>query len=107
MKKIILRVQLTLDNLRNIYHRKGNFEGLHGPQNKCSNLILRVKGPLNNLLPRFKRFIFTTLNKECYLRGLLTLKISFYFIYKIKKKKPQSSTKYIYTHTHKNLQLLR
>ena len=62
-KKIILRVQLTLDNLRNIYRQKENFEGLRGPQNKCSNIILRVKKPLNNILPRFKRFIFTILDK--------------------------------------------
>ena len=63
LRKVILRVQLTLINLRNLYCRKENFEGLHGPQNKCSNLILRVKRPLNNLLPRFKRFTFITLNK--------------------------------------------
>ena len=63
LKKIILSIQLTPDNLRNIYRRKGNFDNLHGPENKCSNLILRVKKPLNNLLTRFKRFIFTTLDK--------------------------------------------
>ena len=100
MKKVILRVRLTLDNLRNIYRRKGNFEGLRDPQNKCSNLILRVKRPLNNLLPRFESFIFTTLDKECYLRGFLTLKISFYFIFK-KKKKNHNQAQYTHTHTHK------
>ena len=63
LKKIILRVQWTIDNLQNVYRQKGNFEGLCGLQNKCSNLILRVKRPLNNLLPRFKKFIFTTLDK--------------------------------------------
>ena len=54
MKKIILIVQLTLDNLRNIYREKGNFEGLHGPQNKYSNIILRVKKPLNNFYQGLK-----------------------------------------------------
>ena len=79
MKKIILKVQWTIDNLQNIYRQKGNFEGhdnlqniyrqkgnfegLCGLQNKWSNLILRIKRPLNNLLPMFKRFIFTTLEK--------------------------------------------
>ena len=105
LKKAILRVQLTHNNLQNIYRRKGNFEGLRDPQNKCSNLILKVKRPLNNLLPRFKRFIFTTLDKEYYLSGLLALKIRFYFIYKKNKNHNQAQNIYIYTH--KNSQLLR
>ena len=60
LRKIILKVELTLDNFR---RWKWNFEGFRSPQNKCSNLILRVKKPLNNLLPKFKIFTFTTLDK--------------------------------------------
>ena len=40
LRKIILRVQLTLDNLR-----KWNFEGLRGLQNKCSILFWGSRDP--------------------------------------------------------------
>ena len=63
LKKNYFKCPIDSNNLRNIYRRKGNFDNLHGPENKCSNLILRVKRPLNNLLTRIKIFIFITLDK--------------------------------------------
>ena len=74
------------------------------PSKQVLYLILRVKRFLNIILPRFKSFKLTSLDKKkikkkCYLRGLLTLKIRFYFVFFFKNNNHAPN---IYIHTHKN-----
>ena len=62
---------------------------------------------LNNLLPRFKSFKFTTLdnNKKMLFKGSLDPQNKILFCFLKKKNNNHAPNIYIYTHTHKLLQI--